>query len=901
MEPKQYQKDVVSSVKQFASMLDNNTPIRDTFQAFWEAQGVDVSKLFNGTLHSYRDTVPGVPRVTVKVPTSGGKTFIACNALSPLTQICQKDRPSVIAWFVPSDVILKQTYENLSNPNHPYRQRLDAIFGNNVVVLDKETALQGQSLTPTKVMEQTTIFVLSVSSFASNDKEGRRSYRENENLADYAGISAEGIKVNGADETSLIQVIAHLNPIVIIDESHNFKANLRVEMLKDINPCFILELTATPRDNSNIISFVDAIKLKRANMVKLPVIVYNHKKTSDVICSAIQLRKRLENKAKELEEKGGKYIRPIVLFQAQPNVDEESYNFEKIRENLIQCGIPENQIKIKTAKIDELKGINLMSKDCEVRFIITVNALKEGWDCPFAYILASLANKTSTVDVEQIVGRILRLPYTTQHGDLLLNSSYVFTSSSDFSTTIKAVVGSLNNAGFSNKDYRIGGDDKIEETTETVSEENGTSLFSNEFEEPETPIDQTSSVTSSVAGTNESCEDYDQDDIEFNPDEIRDVINSEKFDDTNINEIEATAIIQSKDYNEQIDESDPSPEMPSNEVIQMIPGYTIKDIFREDAEKLSLPYFVRYVERGSLFNSEGDYIELEKDSLEEGFADKLPTLDCNINYTITELEGVKIDLEQVGNEEYRAQRYSLIDKEKSLYQAAFESMPEESKKNNFVRNIAAQLKYDSIPKPKLEDYIKRSLASLTSEKITELMDNQLVAIDAVKKKIDALLLNHRIELFKKLVDTGKIMTHSALEYRFPEFIMFPKKQIGIAKGLYTEEPEVNGFEERVINAVANLETVQYWHRNIDRNGFGIKGYIHHYPDFIVKMKSGKIVLIETKGDHLTNEDSKIKLELGKQWASLCGEKDYKYFMVFDSKSMEGAITFKQLIDRLSSM
>ncbi len=900
MELKQYQKDVVSSVKKFASMLDSKTPIQDTFHSYWEGQGVDVSKLFTDSLHSYKDTVPGVPRVTVKVPTAGGKTFIACNALSPLAQICQKDRPAVIAWFVPSDAILRQTYRNLSNPDHPYRQRLNTIFGNNVVVLDKETALQGQSLTPTKILEQTTIFVLSVSSFASADKEGRRSYRENENLAEYAGISTDGIQIEGADKTSLIQVIAHLNPIVIIDESHNFRADLRVEMLRDINPCFILELTATPRDNSNIISFVDAIKLKRANMVKLPVIVYNHKKTSDVICSAIQLQKRLEKKAKDLQEHGGKYIRPIVLFQAQPNVDEESYNFEKIRESLIQCGIPKGQIKIKTAKIDEIKGINLMAEDCEVRYIITVNALKEGWDCPFAYILASLANKTSKVDVEQIVGRILRLPYTTQHGDPLLNISYVFTSSSDFSTTIKAVVESLNNAGFSKKDYRIGGNDIVEEAPEESNEEDINNLFFNESEEQETTkVTSPSDVTSSTEDKNNN-EDNDVDDIDINPEEIRDIIDSDDDSKTNIDEIEATAESQSRDYNNQIDNTDPTPETPSNEVTQMANGYIIKEIFKEDADKVSLPYFVRYVENGSLFNSQGDYIELEKDGLEEGFADKLPTLDCNINYTITEIEGVKIDLEMVGKEEHRAQRFSLKDREKSIIQAAFESMPEESKKNNFVRNVAAQLKYDSIPKPKLEAYIKRSLESLTSEKVAELIDNQLVAVEAVKKKIDTLLLAHRIDLFKKLIDTGIIQIHSAISYHFPEPILFTKAQIGIAKGLYTEEQEVNGFEEKVINEVANLETVHYWHRNIDRVGFGIKGYIHHYPDFIVRMKSGKIVLIETKGDHLTNDDSKYKLELGKQWASLCGV-NYQYFMVFESKPIDGAITYKELIERLSSM
>lgn len=97
-----------------------------------------------------------------------------------------------------------------------------------------------------------------------------------------------------------------------------------------------------------------------------------------------------------------------------------------------------------------------MSLSCPIRYIITVNALKEGWDCPFAYILASLANKTSQVDVEQILGRILRLPHTSQHTQSALNMSYVLTSSNDFNNTVAHIVKGLNSAGFSDKDYRIG-------------------------------------------------------------------------------------------------------------------------------------------------------------------------------------------------------------------------------------------------------------------------------------------------------------------------------------------------------------------------------------------------------------------------------------------------------------
>ena len=283
--------------------------------------------------------------------------------------------------------------------------------------------------------------MLSIDSFAATDKESRRVRRENSELAEFG-------------QDSLMEVLAALNPVVIIDESHNFRSNLRTETLRDINPSFILELTATPRETSNVISFVDAKQLKDEHMVKLPVIVYNQRNKTDLMLNAIQLRNNIEQQAVEAEQNGGKYIRPIVLFQAQPRTSDDSETFDKIKDNLVEMGIPAEQIKIKTAGKDELKGINLMSRDCPVRYIITVNALKEGWDCPFAYILASLANRTSKVDVEQILGRILRLPYTKESDCEFLNMGYVLASSNDFEQTITGIIDGLQNSGFSAKDYR---------------------------------------------------------------------------------------------------------------------------------------------------------------------------------------------------------------------------------------------------------------------------------------------------------------------------------------------------------------------------------------------------------------------------------------------------------------
>jgi type III restriction enzyme len=245
-----------------------------------------------------------------------------------------------------------------------------------------------------------------------------------------------------------------MNPVLVVDESHNAESDLSLDMLNALNPSFVLDLTATPKDNSNIVSLVPAIELKKEHMVKLPVIVYNHHDKTEVINSALHLQRKLELLAIEQAKNEGRYIRPIILFQAQPRTDEDNTTFDKLKEQLLKVGIQEEQIKIKTAEKDELKGIDLSSPECPVRYIITINALKEGWDCPFAYILASLADKSSAVDVEQILGRVLRQPYVMKHSAALLNVSYVLTASVKFNDTLQNIVKGLQASGFSEKDYR---------------------------------------------------------------------------------------------------------------------------------------------------------------------------------------------------------------------------------------------------------------------------------------------------------------------------------------------------------------------------------------------------------------------------------------------------------------
>lgn len=891
MELKNYQQEVLSDLSTYIDYVKHYNNLGTAFKTFWERKGLSVDNAGDGYLHPYDNSIAGVPKVTIKVPTAGGKTYIACNALKPIFDKLPSGKPQVVAWFVPSDTILKQTYEKLSNPNHPYRQRIDSLFNGNVRVVDKEMALFGTGISPTEIREQLTIFVLSVQSFASKTKEGRKVYRENENLTEYTALyDSLTRRVDGADDTAFIQVLSYLNPVVIIDESHNFEAPLRIEVQKDINPRFILELTATPRNKSNIISFVDAIKLKEASMVKLPVIVYNHRTKNDVLTSAINLQRSLEQKALEQEQKGGQYIRPIVLFQAQPKTDADSETFDKIKEKLIQIGIPEEQIKIKTAQKDEIKRTDLMSRDCPVRYIITINALKEGWDCPFAYILASLANKSSRVDVEQILGRVLRLPYTTKQKNNMLNLSYVFTSSDNFNETIQVIIKGLNKAGYSKRDFKVTEPVPAEgqEQTEDIGGLFGSvSNLTDKYNIPEnSPIFENPVLD--VYGTS-------TDDTDLDVDTIKQGIADTASTDTAAMEKMAAAI--SRQYDREMEEAKNDKDNLPYDLKDMQKYYTIKSEYKEQAEAIELPIFVKKVKTSAIFDTDSrGSVPVTKKMLAEGF--DLNKADKNILFTRTAAQAQMIDLSK--GDEYTPKAFNLKETDLKEFRKYFSTLSTEGKQRTLAVNIARALKYDEIPEKDIRDFIADVIKGFDNEQLGELYDNELDTQDRFKQHIDALLMMYEEAHFKKQLDISEITCEPY--YVFPKRMTYKKTAVGLRKGLYSEEDgDINNFEYDVIKEVINLDNVVFWHRNPDRtNGFGINGFINHYPDFIVGLKSGRVVMLETKGGDRDNSDSKRKLELGKLWANTAGDK-YRYYMVFSTPKLSDAITTQELLETLKNL
>lgn len=855
----EYQDKVVADIAEYAKLAAQYPPM-EAFREFWLNRNVIPEDMFGG----YYDTIPGVSRVTVKVPTAGGKTFIACKSLRPIMNTMPSGKPQVVVWLVPSDTILTQTYQNLSNEQHFYRQYINSQFNNRVQVVDKESALMGTNISPNDLPYQLTIFVLSVQSFIEGTKGGTlpKAYRQNSNLAEHVPTYRYKDRIiKNVDESALIQVIAQLNPVVVIDESHNFTSDLRLDLLNIINPSLVLELTATPRPSSNIISYVDAAQLKAANMVKLPVVAYNQQDSNFVISSAYQLRQKLETLAIKEEEQGGKYIRPIVLFQAQPQTEEDSETFEYIKKKLVEKGIPEEQIKIKTANKNELVGINLMSKDCPVRYIITVNALKEGWDCPFAYILASLANRTSEVDVEQIIGRILRQPHTTKHSFELLNLCYVFTSSADFKQTVEHIIKGLNNAGFTDKDFRAENAMPLPEPQpEPVKSKAG---YENSLDvSPETEL-----------STESASDDY--------LNHLSDV----DLTLTSTQNEEELALQMAQDYelsSAKVNE-DVNSHLPADLADKVI-RYGIK---KEFVVQDQLPQFF-YVKSPVEFPDIKSSLTTAK--LEKGF--NLQKEDSKITFEQASIQAVKLDV----NERNTPQQQAVQAGYWITFKKLISSLAPEVQRERFAEAIAKNLKYKSIGYRSLLDFIKVAISDKNEEEISELMALEYNTVNAFKKKIDSLLTAHRLKKFEEWLLTGEFVCEP--NYKFPEKItwLYPAK-IDIEKSLYTKEEDVNGWEYKVISSLVNLDNILFWHRNPQNSGYGINGFINHYPDFILKTKSGKYLIVEPKGDHLDNDDSKNKRLLGRHLVSeankIAGENKYHYFMVFEKRNVEGAFSLEE--------
>jgi type III restriction enzyme len=409
-----------------------------------------------------------MPYFCLRVPTGGGKTWLAAKSVALANTHLLRSEYSVVLWLVPSKPIRAQTLRALKNRHHPYHLALRE--AGPVTVLDLDEA---RSLTRSTLDTSTVVIVATRQAFQVEDEECRKVYQSSGALMHHfeqvspiqrAELLTDG---QGSEQTvpySLANVLRLRRPFVIVDEAHNSRTELAFDMLARFRPSGVMELTATPdleRIPSNVLHSVSAAELKAEEMIKLPVVLETEPNWQQCLSDAIARRDALEELAEADQRAGAQYLRPVVLIQAEPRRSGvETLDVDRVREELItNHRIPAEAIVIATGEEKGLERIDAEFKRgiadpaCAVRFVITQKALAEGWDCPFAYILVSMASLHSATAVEQILGRILRQPEARHRGHRALNQSYAFVVSRNFAETANALRDRLvTGAGFERRE-----------------------------------------------------------------------------------------------------------------------------------------------------------------------------------------------------------------------------------------------------------------------------------------------------------------------------------------------------------------------------------------------------------------------------------------------------------------
>ncbi|MBH2018028.1 MAG: DEAD/DEAH box helicase family protein [Burkholderiales bacterium] len=427
-----------------------------------------------------------VPNVIFKVPTGGGKTYLAVSALSKIFGRYLGQQKGFVLWVVPNEAIYAQTKRQLADRQHPFRQMLDTLAGGKVRLLEKTDALNASD-----VESNLCVMLLMLQASNRENKDSLKMFRDrgdvngffppegdqeahtealkqtpNLDSYDLAGSAYAWTQV----KDSLGNALRLIRPVVVMDEGHKAISDLAFSTLYGFNPCFVLELTATPKDaaatggkapkaarHANVLVEVKGIELDREGMIKMPMNL-DPREGSDwrqTLAVALNRIKALDHAARQLQADTGRYIRPILLVQVERTGSDQRDGVHihalDVKEWLMTVGgLDEAEIAVKTADTNDLatpENQDLLAPTNRVQVIITKSALQEGWDCPFAYVLCALAASSNLSAMTQLIGRILRQPQAQKTGVAALDECYVIAHHANTSDVVNAIKKGLEDDG----------------------------------------------------------------------------------------------------------------------------------------------------------------------------------------------------------------------------------------------------------------------------------------------------------------------------------------------------------------------------------------------------------------------------------------------------------------------
>lgn len=851
---KKYQKDSLDALEIFLKRVNDISDIKKAYEESTLAnlglRGVYNDKVFENDIYK------NIPYICLRLPTGGGKTYLAsCSVPLVCREFLGRDFLLVI-WLVPTTAILEQTYNCLNDPSHPYRRILDDEFDSNVNIIKIDDAL---NISKSDLESNVNILISTNQSFKDKSAEGRRVYRENGTLMVHftdnnikKGKDLQLYEGTQKPIPSLVNLININNPLIIIDEAHNARTDLTFETLEKLNPSCIVEFTATPKtkgqDRSNVLYRVTAATLKLENMIKMPIVLLVTKDWQTTIYDAVRKQNELEKCALEEKEKTNEYIRPIVLIQAQHDSEIEStINTEIIKNYLVNdLKIPPEQVAIATGDERGIEGKNLNEENEPIRFIITKQALKEGWDCPFAYVFCSVANVSSSKDVEQLLGRVLRLPKVIKKENDELNKAYAFVSSENFYKTAHNLTDSLIQGGFD-----------AGEASKLIEISDAQIGIGEEF------FGQLTSTLSEVPAVKDI------------PKELREKIEIDKSKNTltikdKLTEKEKKSLIDSVESEE------------DKQIIKLLVD-KINNVNRKldspqkRGEKIEVPQLViDFYGEERIFDEE--YLLLPEWNLAE----------CNSSLSDKEFpviveagkEGI-IDIDEKGRPVIH---HSVKEIQMELSNLV---VSKDMDRQSLIVWLVQQCQNDVVLHSQSVVFISKIIDNLEKErglKIEQMVFKRMILRKAIKDKIEGLIVEAKKTGFQSYFNfiTNEKVTDEIAKLKignnfvFPDFYPADKIYDGLhifKKHYYDVVGYMNGEEEECALIIDSNPNVKYWVRNIERKeeaSFWLQTSTDKfYPDFIAILNNDIIVLIEYKSERdYTNDDSKEKRMIGNYYDSI---------------------------------
>lgn len=863
---KRYQEKALNSLIGFLS-----TARYSNITAAWDAAMTEQ----NRAGQAYDKSAFGdIPCLCLRLPTGGGKTLLGTHAVAAVAKHWQDSAAPVAIWLVPSDTIRSQTIEALNNPRHAYRKALESIYPDRVRVCDLESL---STIGTQEVGKKAIVIVATIQSFRVEDTTTRNVYSFDENFAPhFQGVdtarypelelvtAADLLNTEGGKKSTVLteanigQVKASLanwlhlhQPVVIVDEAHNSRTHNSFTTLKRLNPSCIVELTATPIVSSNVLYHVSALELKAEDMIKLPIVLSEHPTGwSDAVRDAVLMQRKLEI----LAQKEHEYIRPIVLFQAEPKGG--TVQPDDLKKYLVeQENIDPDWIKIATGKQKELDGVDLFDRTCPVRYVITIEALKEGWDCSFAYVLCSLQEVRSAKDIEQLLGRVLRMPYARKRDQQEMNQAYAHVIAESFSQGASTLVDSMvKNMGFEPMEMAsvftpVGLDLFGQNSGQAASRPKMPEAMINLSLVPTQPIPTSLSQCITIHQTTQGA-------TAIIHGEITEEVEEFLLSSTPVKQ--QAKVVAQITQQRQLQQAALAPAM-RGEVFAVIPQLCLW----ENGECYP-------VDSMALADAGGVDLLAELVSL-NGF-----TISESANTFEIDIDGKKLS-------------YSIQD----TRQLNLDSVPTTETQENLVRWLDREMRQQAdmrdITLQDMQRYLGLLIDHLMRDRkftLTSLFRTRFHLCKAVIKEVNRLrciAVTKGYQLLLPEMKAADLSLHAELGFRFkpnvyPARPPFYSGRFNFKKHYYAQindllEKRKDGKEAEEFTCAKVIEAhplVKHWVRNIQ--GERITSFWlptstdYFYPDFVAELVDGRVIAIEYKGEHLrSTDDTKEKAEIGAQW------------------------------------